>query len=58
MIKYNSSKDKIEESYFDLAGKATRKHLYVYDSKGLKIEKIVDAEGKITSIKKYVYITK
>ena len=59
LTKYNASNDKLEESYFDAAGKLTKKHTYVYDAKGLKTErKTLDAEGKIISVKKYVYITK
>ena len=53
------SGNKTEESCFDAAGKPTKKHVYVYDNKGLKTErKTIDTEGKVTSVKKYVYITK
>jgi YD repeat-containing protein len=51
--------EKIEEDYFDASDKSTKKHVYTYDGKGLKTErKTLDADGKIVSVKKYVYITK
>jgi len=36
--------------------KLTKRHLYVYDAKGLRIErKTFDDKGKLKSMKKFVY---
>jgi hypothetical protein len=55
-VKHNENGEKQEEFFYDINNKLTKRHLYVYDTKGLRIErKTFDEKGKLKSMKKFVY---
>jgi hypothetical protein len=53
--KYNLDGDKLEEVYYK-GGKKTKSHLYIYNAKGLKIEKrTLDEKGEVVSVHRFMY---